>query len=57
MRHAKETPETAGDGGQPAEGMTQNTLEVAVTQTECNLCVRRCAEVTISNASVNLYAP
>lgn len=44
VRHTKETPETAGDGGQPAEGMSQNTLEVAVTQTEHDLCVRRCAE-------------
>lgn len=42
--HAEET-QAAGGGEQHTEEETHNTQGIAVTQTECNLCVHRCAEV------------
>lgn len=42
--HAEETQAT-GDGERHTEEETHNTQGMAVTQTECNLCVHRGAEV------------
>ena len=44
-RHTEDEIQEAGDGEQHTEEETHNTQEGAVTQTECNFCVHRCAEV------------
>ena len=44
-QHTEEETQEAGDGEQHTEEETNNIKEMAVTQTECNFCVHRCADI------------